>query len=86
MTAIGKPVKFVSPPTSGMEEIDEMVSSPVFDTSLRVYGSSLLQFAYQSEFGMYRDSDIPDPRLVAFGVKFGTLEEFAETEAKARFG
>ena len=75
----------MSPPTSGMEELDEMVSSPVFNTP-RVYGTPLLQFAYQSEFGMFRESDIPDPRLVALGVKFGTLEEFVETEVKARFG
>jgi len=64
--ALGKPVKFVSPPTTGMEETDEM-------------------FAYQSEIGMYRDSVIPDPRLIALGVKFSTIQEFIDQEVKKRF-
>jgi uncharacterized protein YbjT (DUF2867 family) len=64
--ALGKPVKFVSPPTAGMEELDEM-------------------YAYQSEFGTYRDSEIPDPRLIALGVKFSTIQEFIDQEVKKRF-
>jgi len=46
---------------------------------------SRTQYDYISEFGMYRGSTIPDPRLIALGVQFGTLEEFAETEVKPRF-
>jgi len=34
---------------------------------------------------MYRDSTIPDPRLVALGVKFSTVEEYVETELKPKF-
>ena len=34
---------------------------------------------------MYLDSTIPDPRLIALGVKFGTMQEFAETAVKPRF-
>jgi hypothetical protein len=43
------------------------------------------QYDYLSEFGMYRGATIPDPRLIALGVQFGTMEEFAETEVKPRF-
>lgn len=34
---------------------------------------------------MYRDAIIPDPRLLALGVKFTPLEEFVEEEVKPRF-
>jgi len=64
--AIGKPVKFTAPPTSGMHEHDVM-------------------YDFLSDIGLYRDSDLPDPRLVALGVKFGSLEEFAEQCVKPRF-
>ena len=43
------------------------------------------QYSYQSEIGMFRDAEIPDPRLVALGVKFGTIQEFVEQEVKKRF-
>jgi hypothetical protein len=43
------------------------------------------QYKFQSEFGIFRDSVIPDPRLVALGVKFGSLEEFVEKEVKPRY-
>jgi hypothetical protein len=52
----------------------------------KLMNCSLLQWEYLSEFGMFRDSVIPDPRLVAFGAKFSTLKDFAETEVKSRFG
>jgi len=42
-------------------------------------------YDFQREFGLYRDSIIPDPRLIELGAKFGTLKEFAETEVKERF-
>jgi hypothetical protein len=29
---------------------------------------------------------VPNPDLVALGVKFGTIQEFLETEVKPRFG
>ncbi|KII90698.1 hypothetical protein PLICRDRAFT_39272 [Plicaturopsis crispa FD-325 SS-3] len=63
--AFGKPVKFTSPPTTTIRELDEM-------------------YEYQSEVGLYNESPLPDPRLVALGVKFSTLEEFAAA-AKSRF-
>jgi uncharacterized protein YbjT (DUF2867 family) len=63
--SLGKEVKFVSPPTSGSKEFDEM-------------------YEYLSTIGFY-DTPVPNPDLLALGVTFGTLEEFAETEVKARF-
>ena len=55
-----------------------------FDFKLMNY--LFLQWEYLSEFGMFRHSVIPDPRLVAFGAKFSTLKYFVETEVKSRFG
>jgi hypothetical protein len=34
---------------------------------------------------MYRDSEIPDPRLTALGVKFSTIQELIDQEVKKRF-
>ncbi|KAF7973254.1 hypothetical protein HWV62_15771 [Athelia sp. TMB] len=64
--AIGKPVEVVSPPTTGVKELDIMN-------------------AYASDIGLYRDVVLPDPRLVALGVKFATIEDFAQERAKPRF-
>ncbi|KAJ7490674.1 hypothetical protein FB451DRAFT_1513475, partial [Mycena latifolia] len=36
-------------------------------------------------FGLYTATPVPSPDLVALGVKFGTIEEFLETEVKGRF-
>ncbi|KAI0248748.1 hypothetical protein BJV78DRAFT_1233113 [Lactifluus subvellereus] len=41
-------------------------------------------YEYQSTIGFY-ETPVPNPDLVALGVTFGTLEEFAETEVKSRF-
>jgi uncharacterized protein YbjT (DUF2867 family) len=42
-------------------------------------------YEYQAVIGMYREQVIPDPRLVKWGVKFGTIEDFANDEVtKAR--
>jgi hypothetical protein len=84
--ALGKPVKFTAPPTSGVEGVDETVRLSSFTFQLQVGG--LLAFAVGVSIGVrdVRDSVIPDPRLVAFGAKFSTLKEFAETEVKRRFG
>ncbi|KAJ7626834.1 NAD(P)-binding protein [Roridomyces roridus] len=40
----------------------------------------------QSEYnGFFASSQVPDPELIAMGAKFGTMEEFVETELKKRF-
>ncbi|KAJ7187414.1 NAD(P)-binding protein [Mycena filopes] len=37
-------------------------------------------YLFEAEFGMYTDTPVPNPELVALGVKFGTLEEFVRDE------
>ncbi|EGO19721.1 hypothetical protein SERLADRAFT_402412, partial [Serpula lacrymans var. lacrymans S7.9] len=36
-------------------------------------------FEMEEEIGAFGDIDIPDPRLVKLGVKFSSVEEFAES-------
>ncbi|KAJ7105055.1 hypothetical protein C8R43DRAFT_1166025 [Mycena crocata] len=44
-------------------------------------------YAALSEYGgLYTETQVPNPDLVALGVEFGTIEEFMETEVKTRFG
>jgi len=44
-------------------------------------------FAAQAEYGgLYTATLVPNPDLVALGMKFSTVEEFLETEVKSRFG
>ncbi|KAJ7777614.1 hypothetical protein DFH07DRAFT_951260 [Mycena maculata] len=41
----------------------------------------------QSEYNsLYNATPVPNPDLVALGVKFGTIKEFMETEAKKHIG
>ncbi|KAK7033716.1 NmrA domain-containing protein, partial [Favolaschia claudopus] len=42
-------------------------------------------YAYQAKVGMYHDTPIPNPDLVALGVKFGTRDEFIQKEIVPRF-
>ncbi|KAJ7900903.1 hypothetical protein B0H13DRAFT_1622162 [Mycena leptocephala] len=49
---------------------------PVFDE----------MFAAQSEYnGFYTSTQIPNPDLISLGAKFGTIQEFVETELKKHF-
>ncbi|KAJ7611428.1 NAD(P)-binding protein [Mycena polygramma] len=50
---------------------------PAFD------GMFEAQAAYD---GFYTETPVPNPALVALGAKFGTIEQFVETEVKKRFG
>ncbi|KAJ7488168.1 hypothetical protein FB451DRAFT_1553637 [Mycena latifolia] len=44
-------------------------------------------WAFTAEYdGFYTDTPIPNPELVALGVKFSTVEEFLEVEVKTRYG
>ncbi|KAF7334567.1 NmrA domain-containing protein [Mycena venus] len=44
-------------------------------------------FAAHAEYsGLYTATPVPNPELVALRMKFSTIEEFMETEVKARFG
>ncbi|KAJ6585537.1 hypothetical protein B0H19DRAFT_1109978 [Mycena capillaripes] len=42
--------------------------------------------AHAEYSGLYTATPVPNPDLVALGVKFGTIQEFLETEVKPRFG
>ncbi|KAJ7222377.1 hypothetical protein GGX14DRAFT_353080, partial [Mycena pura] len=44
-------------------------------------------YAAHAEYsGLYTATPVPNPDLVALGVKFGTIEEFLETEVTSRYG
>ncbi|KAJ7490670.1 hypothetical protein FB451DRAFT_624058 [Mycena latifolia] len=44
-------------------------------------------YAAHAEYsGLYTATPVPNPDLVALGVKFGTIEEWLESEVKPRFG
>ncbi|KAJ6583831.1 hypothetical protein DFH09DRAFT_1433738 [Mycena vulgaris] len=44
-------------------------------------------YAAHAEYhGFYTATPVPNPDLVALGVRFGTIEQFLETEVKPRFG
>ncbi|KAJ7214058.1 hypothetical protein GGX14DRAFT_696766 [Mycena pura] len=44
-------------------------------------------FTAHAEYsGLYTATPVPNPDLVALGVKFGTVEEWLEAEVKPRFG
>jgi hypothetical protein len=36
--------------------------------------------------GLYTDTPIPNPELLALGAKFSTVEEFLEVEVKTLYG
>ncbi|KAJ6511251.1 hypothetical protein DFH09DRAFT_270595 [Mycena vulgaris] len=42
-------------------------------------------FLAQATIGFYRSTPVPNPDLVALGVKFGSLEEFIQKEVVPRF-
>lgn len=45
------------------------------------------QFSAHAEYsGLYTATPVPNPDLVALGVKFHSIEEFMEAEVKPRFG
>lgn len=46
--------------------------------------SAFSQYQYQNDGKFLSDKEVPDPGLVALGVKFAPLEEFAEKYLKPR--
>ncbi|KAJ7724712.1 hypothetical protein DFH07DRAFT_946306 [Mycena maculata] len=42
-------------------------------------------FLFQAKIGMYKETPVPNPDLVALGVQFGSMEEFIKTEIVPRF-
>ncbi|KAJ7092978.1 hypothetical protein B0H15DRAFT_905606 [Mycena belliarum] len=63
------------------------INKEVTFTSLPTSGMEELDemCKYQAKIGMYNDTPVPNPALVALGVKFGTLEEFIKAEVVPRF-
>ncbi|KAF7300318.1 NmrA domain-containing protein [Mycena chlorophos] len=43
-------------------------------------------YEFQAQYGLYKDTPCPNPKLVALGVKFGSMEEFIAQEVVPRFG
>ncbi|KAJ7673818.1 hypothetical protein DFH06DRAFT_1318942 [Mycena polygramma] len=43
-------------------------------------------FLFHAKMGAFPDTPVPNPDLVALGVKFGSIEEFIQTEIVPRFG
>ncbi|KAJ6453068.1 hypothetical protein C8R45DRAFT_1056933 [Mycena sanguinolenta] len=57
----------------GMAPIDEMVRFRLGDSKF-------------ANTGLYTATPVPNPDLVALGVKFGTIQEFLESKVQPRFG
>ncbi|KAF8185276.1 hypothetical protein K438DRAFT_1973988 [Mycena galopus ATCC 62051] len=58
-------------------------------TTAPAMGMAAIDEMYQSHAeysGLYTATPVPNPDLVALGVKFGTIQEFLEAEVKPRFG
>ncbi|KAJ7628190.1 hypothetical protein DFH06DRAFT_1338643 [Mycena polygramma] len=79
---IKKEVTFTPVPTSGTCELDE---SSFFPCAINYTKLNSAQFLYQAKIGMYNTTPVPNPDLVALGVKFGTPEEFVQKEVVARY-
>ncbi|KAJ6565242.1 NAD(P)-binding protein [Mycena vulgaris] len=69
------------------EKISAAIGKEVIFVPIETVGLKELDvmYAYQSDFGMYKDTAVPNPDLVALGVKFGTLDELISTEIVPRF-
>ncbi|KAJ7752599.1 NAD(P)-binding protein [Mycena metata] len=67
--------------------IAKEIGKEVTFTTLETEGVEELDvmYAYLSKFGFYADTPVPNPDLVALGVKFGSLEEFVRSEIVPRF-
>jgi hypothetical protein len=66
--------------------MDEMVFAGINPSPLSALTQT--QFLAHAEYkysGLYGATRVPNPELVALGVKFSTVEEFMETELKPRF-
>ncbi|KZW00442.1 NmrA-domain-containing protein [Exidia glandulosa HHB12029] len=68
--------------------IETTLSKKVNVTWLPTVTYKMFDDMYDSvkEFEWYKGRQVPDPGLVALGVKFGTLEDFVRTEIKPYLG
>ncbi|KAJ7785256.1 hypothetical protein DFH07DRAFT_948329 [Mycena maculata] len=68
--------------------ISKALGVPVTFTSLATSGIPSVDelFTVFAEYDGIYTAPIPNPDLVALGAKFGTMEQFMETEVKRRYG
>ncbi|KAG2342315.1 hypothetical protein BDR05DRAFT_964275 [Suillus weaverae] len=66
--------------------LQQALGKPVSFVSSQTTGMQEMDdmYDFQSEFGLYPHTAIPDPRLIKLGVKFHTMEEFSQ-EIKGRY-
>lgn len=66
--------------------LQQALGKPVSFVSSQTTGMQEMDdmYAFQSEFGLYPDTAIPDPQLINLGVKFHTMEGFIQ-EIKGRY-
>lgn len=66
--------------------LQQALGKPVSFVSTQTTGMQEMDdmYAFQSEYGLYPHTAIPDPRLINLGVKFHTTEEFSQ-EIKGRY-
>jgi len=69
------------------EILSKAIGKPVKFTRVETTRNPEVDEMYElmSTTGCYPGQTVPDPRLVALGAKFSTLEEFAETSFKDHF-
>ncbi|KAJ7191450.1 hypothetical protein GGX14DRAFT_481403 [Mycena pura] len=67
--------------------IGRAIGKEVTFTPLETSGTEELDemYTFEAKLGMYNDTPVPNPKLVALGVKFGTLEEFIAAEVVPRY-
>ncbi|KAJ7092981.1 NAD(P)-binding protein [Mycena belliarum] len=78
-------MKFTYPQLA--KAIAAAINKEVTFTSLPTSGLQEVDemYEYQAKIGMYADTPVPNPALVALGVKFGTMEEFIKADVVPRF-
>ncbi|KAF7361027.1 NmrA domain-containing protein [Mycena sanguinolenta] len=77
-TVLDVEVTFITAPPTGVPALDDMARPPCYPT---IHWMGVLEYG-----PWYKETPIPNPDLVALGMKFSTIEEFLETEVKPRFG
>ncbi|KAJ6612425.1 hypothetical protein B0H10DRAFT_2436983 [Mycena sp. CBHHK59/15] len=69
------------------DKISKAIGKEVKFAPLETAGLAELDemFEFQANIGMYNSTPVPNPDLVALGVKIGTVDEFVKTEVVPRF-
>ncbi|KAJ7455784.1 hypothetical protein FB451DRAFT_1407617 [Mycena latifolia] len=69
------------------EAIAAAIKKEVTFTPVKTAGMAEVDemFLFQAKVGMYTGTPVPNPALVALGVKVGSMEEFIKTEIVPRF-